>query len=111
MNIQCRLLSTWRDPIGKPLTDRIITHRIKEGWYGEALKRQLLDKLPYGRTHGMVDRCGCGETKGVKWLTFKYLPKPGFYCAHCRVRERNLAIKNREQEKRFREKINIAEFA
>jgi hypothetical protein len=34
--------STWRDALGVPLTDRRITTRIKQGWYGELPKLRLL---------------------------------------------------------------------
>jgi len=34
--------STWREAIGVPLTDRRITNRIKEGWYGLLPKLRLL---------------------------------------------------------------------
>jgi hypothetical protein len=34
--------STWRDAIGVKLTDRRITNRTKQGWYGELAKLRLL---------------------------------------------------------------------
>lgn len=36
--------STWRDPIGAKLTDRRITKRIQQGWYGEIEKLKVLAK-------------------------------------------------------------------
>lgn len=36
--------STWRDAIGVKLTNRRITNRIKEGWYGRIAQLQQLAK-------------------------------------------------------------------
>lgn len=38
--------STWRDAIGPKLTNRRITNRIKEGWYGPIEKLKLLSRSP-----------------------------------------------------------------
>lgn len=34
--------STWRDPIGKPITDRVILNRAKQGFYGEIERLRAL---------------------------------------------------------------------
>ena len=34
--------STWKDALGVPLTNRRITNRIKQGWYGRIAQLQLL---------------------------------------------------------------------
>jgi hypothetical protein len=105
--------STWRLPIGKKLTDRIITERAKQGWYGEAAKQRVLAGLPVHATNGLVDRCQgrdglCGELRGVRHFKYKYLPKPMFLCPSCLQIERNKAIKRVDSEKKF--KRNLEEF-
>lgn len=97
-----RIKSTWRDPIGKPLTDRLINKRAKEGFYGLAAKQAALNKT---ENKGFVDRCQCGEWRGIKWLDFSYLPKPGFYCHSCRLIEKSRGEKRKEIEKQFRKKV------
>lgn len=97
--------STWRDPIGKPLTNRAITERMKQGWYGVTARFAALAKTPKS---DFVHRCeheGCGETLGVKHLSFKYLPKPMFLCPRHRMAQRNIALKNKEVNKVFKDKL------
>ena len=80
--------STWRDPIGKQLTNRIIANRIREGWYGEAMKLAALAKLPVHQTDGTLNRCACGELRGVRWYDYKYLEQPAFLCPRCLATKR-----------------------
>lgn len=70
---------------GKPLTNGVITRRMKEGFYGETAKQAALSKT---RATGFVDRCACGELKGVKFYAYKYLPAPAFHCPACLSRHR-----------------------
>jgi hypothetical protein len=105
--------STWRLPIGKKLTDRLITERAKQGWYGTAAKERALSGLPVTATNGFIDRCEgqdglCGKMQGVKHFKYKYLPKPMFLCPSCLQIERNRAIKQKDQQRAF--KRNIEEF-
>ena len=105
-----RLPSTWRQPIGKELTDRVIFQRALEGWYGvewknralatqriKAAKRLLL--TPSGR----VETCACGETQGVTYRRWSYLPKPGLYCRLCIARYQGERDKEANQRARWRE--------
>lgn len=105
---QVPIKSTWRDAIGKKLTDRIITKRIKQGYYGYAAQQAALSKNP---TSDYINRCqfeGCDETRGVKWLEFKYLPKPMFCCEQHRLVLRQRAMKNAETERQFKRNISDA---
>lgn len=70
---------------GKPLTNGVITHRMKEGFYGEVAKQAALAKT---KVTGFIDRCACGSLKGVKFAGYKYLPKPNFYCPTCLAKHR-----------------------
>lgn len=79
------LKSTWQGPLGKKLTDRLITRRMKEGYYGEEAKKRALSKSKSKghSTNGFIDRCFCGEIKDVRWCAYKYLETPGFFCPSC----------------------------
>lgn len=102
--------STWRDPIGVPLTNRRILNRTKEGWYGETAKLAALKKIKLSTPvkSGFVERCECGTQLGVSYLSFKYLPKPGFYCPACRLKHRALHDKDEEREKEFNKRVKNA---
>ena len=83
--------STWRDPIGKPLTDRRILNRMKEGWYGPEAKRvALLKERKTGLPEGVIARCQCGELRGVQYYSYSYLERHGFYCKTCLNQQRLL---------------------
>lgn len=94
--------STWKDPIGKPLTNRRIAFYQREGRYGrEAQERALASCVD---VNGFVNRCcepGCNTYINVRWCTFLYLPKVGYYCPKCRQKHRNEALKEKELNKRI----------
>lgn len=102
MNLQqTPIKSTWRDPIGPVLTDRRILNRQKQGWYGEHAKQQALACSKTLMPHGVIVRCSCGENRGIKHYTFKYLEKPGFYCPACLEQQRLTQPKRLSKEEKF----------
>jgi len=40
--MQILIKSTWKDPIGTKLTNKRISNRIREGWYGRIAQLRLL---------------------------------------------------------------------
>ena len=84
--------NAWRDARGKVLTNHAITKRMKEGWYGETAKRAALARTAVSK-NGFVDRCKCGETLGVKFFDYKYLPEPGFLCPKCLETARGFRVR------------------
>ena len=77
---------------GKKLTDHAITKRMKEGYYGRTMQAAALAKTSTNKK-GFVDRCKCGETKGVKWYEYKYLEAPAFLCLKCLEYARGFRVK------------------
>jgi hypothetical protein len=96
MNPAAHMGSGWRAAIGKPLTNHAITKRMKEGYYGELAKQVALGKC---KANGFIDRCECGETRGVEHRSFSYLPKAGFYCPACLERHRGGRPRERQHGK------------
>jgi hypothetical protein len=76
---------------GKKLTNHAITKREKEGYYGEARKIAALNRAK--PASDFIDRCKCGETKGVKHYSYQYLPEPAFLCPACLERARGFRVK------------------
>jgi len=96
--------STWRDPIGKKLTNRIIANREAEGWYGPEAQEKA-QRTPSGSL-GIVFRClECGTRNGVHYLRHSYLPKPGDYCKRCALTHKTAFLKARELDRAFNESI------
>lgn len=86
--------STWRDPIGKLLTNRRINQLIREGYYGPTMK------LP-PPTRG---KClGCGGFSGTKYVTYNYLPSWGIWCPGCIDKIRREIELEKELNRRIRE--------
>lgn len=100
------LRSSWRDAIGKPLTNGIIRNRTKQGFYGEEAKLIALKHVE-AKT-GFIERCTCGQKLGVKFLKFKYLPKPGYYCDACRLIHREAQAKQEEREQELNSRLKQA---
>jgi hypothetical protein len=91
MDASCHIRSAWPTPISKPLTNALITRRMKEGFYGEVAKQRALDRTR--RKDGLIDRCACGQLKGVRFYAYSYLEKPGFYCLTCIARLRGTKVR------------------
>ena len=66
--------STWRDAIGIKLTDRRITNRIKQGWYGRIAQLKLearsADKAKRAKAKEQLKRFGELELKAKPHRTF-----------------------------------------
>lgn len=77
---------------GKPLTNGVITRRMKEGYYGQVAKAAALSKKPVS---AFIDRCACGATQEVKYMNFSYLPTAGFYCPTCRAKHRDGSVRQK----------------
>lgn len=81
------LPSTWKDAKGKLLTNRRIGELAAMGHYGKAAQQRQLLKIDHRHQKqseaGVIFRCACDETVGIKYLTWAYLPKPGWYCPRC----------------------------
>lgn len=109
MDPHIHLRSSWRDAIGKPLTNGIIRNRIKQGFYGEEAK--LVEFKKVESKTGFIERCcveACGQKLGVRFLKFKYLPKNGFYCEVHRALFREQSAKDAEQEKEINSRLKQA---
>lgn len=100
---RCRFPSTWRDPIGKPLTNARIRALQRDGWYGQEVKAALERKAIH-RSPGIIFRCACGAVAKGHYA-YLYLPKPGDYCAICLLRYRTAAKKERELDRQFKENL------
>lgn len=95
MDEHAYLPSTWRQAIGKRLTNRRIAEYQREGKYGTELK---LPPLEHGRP------CvGCKTKVNTRYFDYDYLPTAGVYCKNCRLRHRDARDKEREQRARLRE--------
>lgn len=99
-NPSVRFPSTWRDAIGKPLTDSAILAYIREGRYGPDLQRRQLARdhatIVQGRIILARKCCECDNLGN--FMRFNYLPKAGYYCDHCR----NVHKSEKEQAERKR---------
>lgn len=101
MNPRARVPSSWRDPIGKPLTDSIIRQYAREGVYGpdEQRKQQAIDHANI--VDGVLrlgQQCqGCKDAIG-QYMRFSYLPCAGYYCNTCREGYKHA----REEERKAR---------
>lgn len=89
-----RIRSTWRDPIGKPLTDRRISALMKAGYYGKEF-------IIPGK---ICESPGCGRDT-TRLVGYAYLPKKGYYCDVCLDRYRE----EHKQELELRRKIREAQ--
>ncbi len=98
MDPHVRLKSTWKDAIGRPLTDRAIVAYARLGYF----KGRLTLRQPTAAASFIVNRCGCGSLDAV-WRTYAYLPKPGFYCSRCLAVHRAERDKAAAQAKRWKE--------
>lgn len=90
-----RFPSTWRQPVGKPLTSRRITELQREGYYGAALKLPpKVDARPC---------LHCKSTINTWWMAYGYLPTCGVYCSLCRKAFKDEGLKAKEQRRAERE--------
>ena len=88
--------SGWKDPIGVPLTNRLITKYEKLGFYGH--EREVAS------TNGVIHRCvECNTKKRVIYQKFRYLPKPGYYCPSCVAQHRAVRDEEENQKQKWRE--------
>jgi len=101
LDLRPSIRSTWRDAIGPVLTDRRITNRQKQGWYGEKAKQQALSRSRTKMPDGVLVRCKCGETKAVAYFDYLYLTAPGFYCPACLEQQRLSRPVRMTKEERF----------
>ncbi len=99
MDPRVRMRSTWRDPIGKPLTDSAILRYMRNGRYGPELQRAAREAEK--AVTGSVFRCDCGARDEVRYMTYSYLPRPGYFCPACRARYREGAQREKEQRKEW----------
>lgn len=95
MDTTARLPSTWRNGIGKTLTNRRIAEYQREGRYGSGLLLPPVDDAK--------PCCQCKSTINTRQCGFEYLPKSGVYCKKClagwRVeRDQKAELRKREQE-------------
>lgn len=102
------LRPAWRDARGVPLTNRRITARAREGWYGKRAK-ELADAKASKRfkdaASHVVHRCSCGSTEWVRFVKYDYLPAPGNYCRVCLA----FARKSRDQEIELARRVKAQE--
>ena len=95
------LPSTWKDPIGKPLTDSAIEQYAREGFYGPDEKAKQLARDHARIVAGVLmlarlcELCKDGKTLG-QFMNFSYLPRAGYYCNSCRE-----AFKHEKEAKRI----------
>lgn len=105
-----RFPSTWRDPVGKLLTNRRIHQLQLEGRYGPEAKRlaEEREKARQGkivRLGGRIYSCSCGETLRVRLLGYAYLPSLGWWCPKCVTLWRDKRDRERERERELRERL------
>ena len=98
MDPSTHLPSTWKGPIGRPLTNRRINQYAAEGRYGPQAKEKARAKMV--TRSGIVLRCECGASENIRYLKWSYLPKRGWYCLLCvskyqQERDREEQLKNR----------------
>src|SRR6266850_1302765 len=98
--------STWKDAIGKTLTNRRIAKLMLEGHYGPVAREKQLKRGEFRATKGLIFRCACGSTKDVRYLRYAYLPKPDNYCPICLAQHRNEKDRELELARRVRKTQN-----
>src|SRR5438874_13586522 len=82
--------STWKDAIGRPLTDAAIRQYAREGFYGPDEQRRQRARDKANVVDGKVmlarpcERCADGKKLG-NFMRFAYLPHAGYYCDACRT--------------------------
>ena len=82
--------------VGKPLTNRKIAEYQRLGKYGPDLMLP-----PKANAH----KCdGCGSKVTTRKADYAYLPKPGYWCQHCRAKHRNKAEDEKQQARQQKEK-------
>ncbi len=96
--------STWRDAIGKPLTNRSIARYQNEGKLGGTPKQRSEPKS------FVVFRCACGVKEEVRFLTYKYLPNSGYYCPRCLAQYRRQKELEQQLASRVRGVRDITEY-
>lgn len=107
MDPHAHLPSTWRgDHATKPLTNRAIARYAREGRYGKALQLRVAKADEHRATKvGIVYRCACGASQGVRYLRYGYLPQPGYWCPKCQAVHRATRDKEQELHRQFKERI------
>lgn len=95
------LRSTWRQAIGKPLSNAAIARYAREGRYGLRLQ-QIFRRLKHD--DGLVHRCACGSNE-TRYLRFSYLPCKGWYCLRCVAAYRAKRDHEAEADRRFNELV------
>ena len=85
MDPAVRFPSTWRQPIGKLLTTRIINQRALEGYYGPIakLRAEKSKAIIDGRVVKCQGLCGGENIANMGFKKWSYLPKAGWYCSAC----------------------------
>lgn len=98
MSFYGHIRSTWKDPIGKRLTDALIRKWEKLGAYG---KERQANHILYP----------CRECKATPAIYYRnrYLPEPGFYCLSCRAKHRTAHEQEELKEQQLR-KLLFAEY-
>lgn len=97
MDPRAHLPSTWRDAIGKPLTDRRIKFYQSQGRLGGG-SIMTLPPVTGPRC------CSCQGVSNVKRRDYSYLPKAGYWCELCLERERNSRDKDKELARLVKER-------
>jgi hypothetical protein len=88
--------STWRDPVGKRLTNGIIRRWQRLGWYGEVAATAA----------GIIHHCcECNSRKHVVFYKNRFLPTPGFYCPPCYAIHRAKRDAEVELNQKWREQL------
>lgn len=94
MDPLAHLPSTWRQGIGKVLTNKRIIEYQREGRYGSALVLPPI-KGP---------QClGCQTTSNTRRYNYEYLPQAGAWCKVCLDGHRVVRDKDRELKKKLKE--------
>ena len=92
MSTIAHIRSSWRDPIGKVLTNAAITKWEKLGFYG----------AERAANHILYPCVECKRTPAV-FFRNRYLPTPGFYCLNCRATHRQAHETAELEEAKLRE--------
>jgi len=90
--------STWRDPVGKKLTNGMIRKWERLGFYG---KERAANYILYP----------CHDCRCTPAVYFRnaYLPAPGYYCLSCRAKHRTAHEQEKANETKLRELL-LAEY-
>lgn len=76
------LPSTWRPPIGKYLTNRIIHEYALVGKYGPSAQKHARAVELFKHDLSLCPECG-KQKRGVRHRMYDYLPHYGKYCLDC----------------------------